>query len=71
MKNKPDLEGDITYIKTPKAAPSAFEAVDCGVPITHVNFPPDSLPPCPRNHLNGPVLTAIQVSVHPQCPSAG
>ncbi|TWU71018.1 hypothetical protein ED733_002716 [Metarhizium rileyi] len=33
-KNKPDLEGDISYIETPKPAPSVFEALDCGIPTT-------------------------------------
>ncbi|GJN81805.1 cyclopropane-fatty-acyl-phospholipid synthase [Purpureocillium lilacinum] len=35
MASKAELEGDIRYIKTPKAQPSAFESTqDCGVPIT-------------------------------------
>lgn len=37
MKSKPDLENDISYIKTPKPAPSIFEAVDCGIPTTQVS----------------------------------
>lgn len=34
-----ELEGDIQYIKTPKAHPSAFEpGDDCGVPVTSVSL---------------------------------
>ncbi len=39
MASKAELEGDIRYIKTPKAQPSAFESTqDCGVPITSVSL---------------------------------
>jgi hypothetical protein len=37
MKDSPVLEGDVSYIKTPKPAPSAFEAADCGIPATNVS----------------------------------
>ncbi len=33
----PHLEENINYIKTPKQAPSSFEAQDCGVPVTDVS----------------------------------
>lgn len=34
-----ELEGDIHFIKTPSAEPSAFETgVDCGIPLTNVSF---------------------------------
>ena len=37
--NGTELEGDIQYIKTPKARPSAFEpGDDCGVPVTRVSL---------------------------------
>jgi hypothetical protein len=36
----PELEGDIKYIETPKAKPSAFlTGQDCGVELTNVSRP--------------------------------
>lgn len=46
----PHLEENINYIKTPKQAPSSFEAHDCGVPVTdvssftHAAFAPSTRP---------------------------
>jgi sphingolipid C9-methyltransferase len=37
MASKADLAGDINFIKTPAAKPSAFDVEDCGVPTTDVS----------------------------------
>lgn len=44
-----ELEGDVQYIKTPKARPSAFEpGDDCGIPTSGVRFD-DQILPSPLN----------------------
>ena len=53
------LEGDITFIKTPPAKPSKFAVEDCGVKITKVSpqlhpssnctSPSNCIPPSPSH----------------------